>query len=109
MVPASLMCRRHLLGEHVEIHMLLGTLLKGRSIAGFLDKGLLEPVSLKQRHDLLAVEMEARGYRHGSPISSAEFKAALASLDDKELAVKVDPGKSRMELYSRCAECENRN
>ena len=36
MVDPKKMCRKHLLGEHVEIHMMVGTLLKGRSIDGFL-------------------------------------------------------------------------
>ena len=36
LVPPSHMCRKHLLGEHVELHMLLGTLKKGKSITCLL-------------------------------------------------------------------------
>ena len=50
MVAPGKMCRKHLLGEHVEIHMLAGSLLKGRSIGGFLADGLLEPQSMRARH-----------------------------------------------------------
>ena len=68
MVDPKKMCRKHLLGEHVEIHMMAGTLLKGRSIDGFLERGLLEPQSARKRHDALAAEMQARGYNHASPL-----------------------------------------
>jgi hypothetical protein len=39
MVWPELMCRKHLLGEHVEIHMLLGALNKGHRVQGFINKG----------------------------------------------------------------------
>lgn len=35
LVPPSHMCRKHLLGEHVELHMLLGTLKKGNPSPAF--------------------------------------------------------------------------
>lgn len=62
------MCRKHLLGEHLELHMLVGSLTKGRSIQGFLDNGLLEPQNLISRHNRLVKEMIFRGYKHNSPI-----------------------------------------
>ena len=61
MVPPRRMCRKHLMGEHVEIHMAVATLRLGRSVDGFLEKGLLELRSLKSRHDELAAEMLRRG------------------------------------------------
>ena len=36
MLPTAGMCRKHLLGEHVELHMLLGSLRRGKNIEGFL-------------------------------------------------------------------------
>lgn len=36
MLPPETMCRKHLLGEHVELHMLLGSLRRGKNIDGFL-------------------------------------------------------------------------
>lgn len=32
MLPTAGMCRKHLLGEHVELHMLLGSLRRGKNI-----------------------------------------------------------------------------
>ncbi|MHB8762095.1 MAG: pyrimidine dimer DNA glycosylase/endonuclease V [Coriobacteriia bacterium] len=57
MIDPVLLCDRHLLGEHVECHMLAGSLARRRSIDGFIVKGLLEPESLVERHDALAGEM----------------------------------------------------
>lgn len=108
MVPPAGMCRRHLLGEHVETHMFLGTLKKGNSIAGFLAKGLLEPESLKSRHDELAAELLARGYAHRSPMEGEEVGEALKTLGAKELSTKVDSKTARDELYKRCEECRTR-
>lgn len=41
MVDPATMCDRHLLGEHAEIHMAIGTIAKGRSVAGRVEHGLL--------------------------------------------------------------------
>ena len=37
MVNPEILCRKHLLGEHVELHMLVGWIIKGKSIQGYLD------------------------------------------------------------------------
>lgn len=68
MIDPRLMCRKHLNGEHYEIHMLAGHLRAGHSIKGYLEKGLLEPQNMKQRHDELAAEMVRRGGNHKSPL-----------------------------------------
>lgn len=43
MVPPIVMCQQHLLGEHVEMHMLIGAMKKGTSMAGYCQNGLMEP------------------------------------------------------------------
>lgn len=110
MVPPELMCRRHLLGEHNELHMLAGSLMRGRHLDGFLAKRLLEPSALRERHEALAAEMTARGYRHASPLP--EFETALSHYPDAlriALAVAaVNPDQSRRELASRCPDCARR-
>lgn len=95
------MCREHLLGEHVEIHMLAGSLAMKRNLQGFLKRGLIEPSSLKTRHDELALEMERRGFRHSSPIVSLPDSSYLGEIHERV----VDSRKSREELISRCRKC----
>jgi len=100
MIPPETMCRKHLLGEHVELHMFVGTINKGVSVEGFLTKNLLEPESLYARHDALAAEMNRRGYAHNSPLLTAETLDRISNYK-----VKIDRPASLAELHRRCPEC----
>ena len=100
MVDPELLCRKHLLGEHVECHMFRGSLRKGLSLRGFLVAGLLDSRSLAHRHDQLAAEMQRRGYRHASPLPR-DFDATAAVSD-------VDAAAAMRELAARCEECRQR-
>ena len=98
MVDPALMCRKHLLGEHVECHMLVGVLARGKRIQGFLDRGLLEPAKVQARHDALAREMQKRGWNHQSPIRPTQW----------ENSGYVDATASLAELRRRCPDCDER-
>lgn len=70
-VPPSILCRQHLLGEHRELHALWTILTEDRQ--GYARhpetmrwRGKL--AALYGRHEQLVVEMQRRGYRHGSPL-----------------------------------------
>ncbi|HEV2112871.1 MAG TPA: pyrimidine dimer DNA glycosylase/endonuclease V [Terriglobales bacterium] len=89
------MCSQHLLGEHVEIHMLVGTLRRKRSIDGFILKGLLEVHNARRRHDELAAEMRRRGFKHASPLR--RFRARRLG--------KVNRRINAIELARRCHKC----
>ena len=97
MVNPSILCRKHLLGEHCESHMYVGTIKKGKSILGFIDKGLVEVHNIVSRHDELAEEMLIRGYRHASPLE--------LSLPLHTQIGKVDSDNSLKELARRCPDC----
>lgn len=98
MLVPNLLCDQHLLGEHVEIHMLVGALKKGKGINGFLRKGLLEPQNAMERHESLTWEMKRRGMNHASPLPEFECH---------EIG-KVDALESLRELASRCEKCKQR-
>lgn len=100
MVDPALLCRKHLLGEHVECHMFRGSLKKERSLGGFLKAGLLDSRALAHRHDELAAEITRRGYRHASPL--------LRDFDEDAAASDVDATVSLSELAARCSECHQR-
>lgn len=102
MVDPRIMCRKHLLGEHVEHHMFVGTINKRISIAGYLRDNLLELESLHDRHDELVAEMKARGYNHQSPLPTVMWWP-------RELPqVKIDKESALKELLRRCPECTAR-
>ncbi|EFL85585.1 hypothetical protein HMPREF1022_00204 [Desulfovibrio sp. 6_1_46AFAA] len=103
LVPPSHMCRKHLLGEHVELHMLLGTLKKGKSITGFLSGGLIDPCRMYKRHGELVREMERRGYAHNSPLTEEECTEALRDYDCS--TAHIDINANALELRRRCREC----
>lgn len=105
MLPPGELCRKHLLGEHVESHMLAGTLEKGRSIGGFIEKGLLEPSSLIKRHEALAAEMSRRGYSHKSPLDNSKVSEMVSKLNERERLCIVDRDLSRSDLWERCEQC----
>lgn len=97
-VDPKVLCRKHLLGEHVEMHMFVGAILKGTSLRGYIDKGLVETDKIKQRHDDLAKEMIRRGYKHCSPIEQVDCKAEG----------QINTAKAAEELLNRCPECAKR-
>ncbi len=85
-----------MLGEHVELHMLVGTLVRKRSVAGFVANKLIEVHSVRSRHAELVVEMTRRGMKHKSPLPS--FRAAKLG--------KVRPRANLRELARRCENCK---
>jgi len=89
------MCRNHLLGEHVELHMLVGSINKGMNLDGY--DGIIEPSKIKERHGKLVVEMERRGYNHKSPLK--KFNVG------KYGELKVDVRKSKSDIRERCNKC----
>jgi len=88
------------MGEHVEIHMFIGTISRGKSVKGYLEKGLLEVHNLYSRHEELVEEMKRRGYRHCSDVDE-KWRTA-------EKLGAIDRKKSLEELLNRCSRCKRR-
>ena len=91
-VNPKMLCRQHLLGEHVEMHMFAGTIRKGRSIDGYI----VDPSRIKIRHDELVIEMVSRGMKHKSPL-----EMDCSGLQHRPI-VEMD---SIAELNRRCPNC----
>lgn len=115
MINPRIMCNRHLLGEHNEIHMLIGSLAKKIKIDGFIKNNLIEPKSIIKRHQELVEEIERRGYKHNSLIISQFEKLKIPTLDylleylpEEYREYKIDKEKSLIDLLSRCQECKKR-
>ncbi len=98
MVDPKKMCRSHLLGEHKELHQLVGSLNKNKSINGHLDKGQVEVHNIRKRHKELVKEMKRRGYSHNSPLP--KFKSFRAG--------KINIKENEKELKKRCKNCRTR-
>ena len=105
MLPTAGMCRKHLLGEHVELHMLLGSLRRGKNIKGFVIGGLVDPQRIFARHQELVAEMTQRGYKHNSPLDEHEC-TALADGYLGRAAIDIDA--NARDLHQRCPDCARR-
>lgn len=100
MIPPTLLCKKHLLGEHGEIHKFRPSFVKGVSIKGRL--GQIEPISMGVRHDALAEEMLRRKMNHQSPYEQPD-------LSHYDLTGHlVDTDKAVLDLCQRCEECRKR-
>ena len=100
MTDVKKMCRQHLLGEHYELHMLVGSLNKGIKLDGFAKSGLLELKALESRHDELANEIVRRQWEHDSP-----FQGIDAPFPEHLKDCFVDKDWSKAVLLGRCPEC----
>lgn len=100
MINPRIMCRQHLLGEHAEIHMFIGTINRGKSVKGYLEKGFLEIHNLYNRHEELLREMKQRKYNHYSEVDK--------KWNFVEKAGTIDKKKNLYELLNRCSKCKKR-
>lgn len=97
----KMLCKKHLIGEHGEMHMFIGTIKKGKNIRGFIEDGLVEVQNIVKRHDLLAEEMVERGYNHNSPLPKGTEKLLWKS-------GHLDLEANILDLFNRCPECKKR-
>ena len=110
MTDPKIMCRNHLLGEHKEIHQLLGSLKKGYSVKGYVDNNCIEITSIVSRHDRIVEEMLSRGYNHMSPIhfTQSEINSySVALYPPEHINYKVDADLSLQDLLKRCSKCNS--
>lgn len=95
-VDPRLMCRQHLLGEHRELHAIVGAIIHGIGIDGY--RNLLEVHNVRTRHEKIVKETRRRSYRHESPLP--KFEEVVFGEVDREESLK--------ELYCRCPKCRDR-
>lgn len=96
-IKPEIMCNKHLLGEHYELHMFIGCINKSKNLNGYLNKGLLETHNLRKRHKEIAKEMKRRGFNHFSALSYYKIKKLG----------KINKKKNLRELRERCLDCKN--
>jgi hypothetical protein len=99
LVNPTTMCRNHLLGEHLELHMLASCLRNGKNIKGYIEKGFVDPSILMKRHEELVEEMKRREYSHSSPIGGSPELLARGH---------INTNANLTELVSRCHRCRER-
>lgn len=99
MVPVWCMCDKHLRGEHVELHMLVGTINAGKSLTGYVERGLIDTRLINQRHRCVARELA-----HRAGVPPADHKSPLPEYNVEPMG-EVDVQRNMRELARRCPEC----
>lgn len=105
-MPVSLLNRQHLLGEHVELHVLVNTILnkrKGRTDIGWVNHPETQRYEkhlgmLYDRHDQQVKEMTKRGYNHNSPLTTVKYKPENFTYLDKDYHQDITILASRQEI-----------
>lgn len=104
MVDPKVLCMKHLVGEHGEIHKHLPSFRKGHSVDGRFDKFVqIELHSIKDRHDALANEINSRTGGHKSPLIDIPD---LYATYPQHYYKSVDVEYSKKDLCNRCSECK---
>lgn len=101
MLEPKIMCNKHLIGEHGELHKFLHNWQKKHKIDGRIAGNAMEPLIYKSRHDELANEMIRRNFNHKSPLEQPDFSYLL----EAQRNYKVDKVESLALLVSRCNKC----
>ena len=99
-VDPALLCDRHLLGEHRELHAIWSILTTGKR--GYRDhpetvrwRGRL--AALYARHEAQVTEMDGRGFRHASPLDP---RLATGDAEQTELVDSVRAQRERLARHS---------
>ncbi|MDZ7726249.1 MAG: pyrimidine dimer DNA glycosylase/endonuclease V [Candidatus Campbellbacteria bacterium] len=103
------LCRKHLLGEHRELHGLWNVLTKHGGKGGYskhpeTKRWVGKTRALYERHDALVKEMERRGYNHWSPLDEklakgkSEQSVYINTLDEQRALLRDKPCECFMEL-----------
>lgn len=100
-INPKLMCRQHLLGEHLEMHMFSGCLRKNISLNGYVKNGLVDLKNIKNRHNEITKEMIVRGYKPNKEKDKVFLLINNISGDDGKINIKDN----LRELSERCRRC----
>ncbi len=99
-VPPGILCRRHLLAEHRELHGLWNILTIHKGRGGYSRhpetlRWVGKRKALFLRHEALAKEFARRGYRHHTPLDRRRADGASGQ------TLLLDSKKRQLELLRR--------
>lgn len=98
MIDPRLMCDRHLLVEHRGLHTLRHSFVQRHKTSNLILSGYVDHTKLKERHDILALEILSRGLKHDS-----KFDMPKIAYVKEVPCVCIE--KNLRDLSSLCAEC----
>ena len=106
--------RQHLLGEHVELHVLVNTIINKRKVR--TDVGWVNHPETRRyedhlgmlydRHDKQVKEMTKRGYNHKSPLINVKCDLEHFTYSDNDYQQDISILASRQEIKDYGKACE---
>lgn len=100
-ISTNLLCNKHLLGEHGEIHKHRHNFVKKHNMTGRMKApAQINPHVMEKRHEELAMEMSRRGMNHKSPYLQPD----TSYLPLVEFNIEYN----LIDLACRCEECADR-
>lgn len=104
-VDVRYLCRKHLLGEHRELHGLWNILTKHGGMGGYSQhpetkRWVGKTSALYERHRQLVVEITRRGYTHNSPLDKR-----LAKGEDKQKQFINTIAEQKIILRKKSCDC----
>jgi hypothetical protein len=103
LINPKLLCDKHLLGEHGELHKHRHNFVKKHNMDTRIIRGQIQVNDMKIRHDELAQEMLSRGFKHQSPYEMPD----ISYIPEELINRKVDIEKNIEDLKSRCEKCRD--
>ena len=109
MVSPDLLCDKHLVGEHGEIHKFLPSFRKGYSVDGRFDPIVqIQLNALEERHNELAKEIDKRAKKGGGHKSPLKNVPDLEKIYPQHYHKNVNTNISLSNLSQRCPDCRER-
>ena len=109
MCNPRILCSQHLSGEHNELHKFKPDFEKKKSITNRILLNQIEPRAMRNRHDLLARELDRRAKVRGSGGHKSPYiMPDLDYLNIGERNYRIRRGDALEELLNRCEECRKR-
>lgn len=107
-VDPKIQCAQHLLGEHNELHKLVGAINHKKNIKGYIQKGLVDIWRVWSRHSELVKEMKNRNYDHNSSIQNITL-FDIAYIDGESIYLcNLSETNNLQDLLERCPKCRER-
>jgi hypothetical protein len=104
MLNPKILCKNHILGQHLELHMFLGVIREGKKLDGYIMNNLLEPLSIESYHNMIVEEMITRGMNHKTPIENAS--KIITTLPDAYYHKRINRMSAYKTLMDRCPKCD---
>jgi len=112
MINPKLMCLKHILGEHAQIHRYYNPFSRHYNIDKRIQPiVMIEPQNMKKRHDRLEEELNRRretGEVKGLKKTSPYILPDLSYLPQAQREAKMDKFMSMQALMERCPVCKER-